>query len=443
MRTLSEEDRLLLQVFELIQSGQPQEALDVLDRAGLSYPAFHNTSEWWRLRGLAYSHLPDMLAAQSAYEKALQLAPEGSLFMASACLGYGSLLGNAGQRKEAMAAYTRAQHIFRSMKHYQGWTLASYNLGWSLLTLNEVDQAAQVFEEALVASGKQSGLVNRPLLLFGRSVVASLRGDHELAKDMAHWMSTFEDGLSRVQAFRRLAEECWLTANHQEALSFLQQAMEHPAYTGLQAQRVRVLYALIKGKIDHGLLTGLLPEDQVRVLLFLAEEALIRGQEEKAVDDLSRAVDLGELHVLALMCPLLRELPHLPQWPLPAVQVTISRQIRIFLRGIPRLTVNGFPVATTLPAKAAALTASLIQNGPQTAEVLAAQVLNSEKRSEVSRLLQLVNLLVGDRQAVEYNSVQGTYALSPRWKWVLDSSGKGEVLRGLDCSFTRELAREY
>lgn len=435
-------------VFAAVQAGRASEALSLLEICRAVVEA-RRASEWWRLKGLAHAQLADWRNAEAAYERAVELAPLRSELRGAALVGYGSLLGTLNRRQDAMRAYLGSRDAYRSARHDEGLVLAAYNLGWSLLQLSQVDAAAAAFEEVLLAAERPSGAYNRPFLHLGRSLVASLRGDHQLAISGARWTAQQTTELTRVRALRRLAEEEWLVGDETGARQTLTETEAMPACRNNRQQHLRIilLLAMLSGnEVDvRGLLPSLSLEDRTKALLFLADRAWQARWLSEARQCLEEACALHQPHAMALMSPRLADLYNWGSeegFALPTpVGRKAPREIRIHVRGAPRLEVNGDVVSARLSPQAAAVGAYLAEHGPVTAERLTTEALGAQQTSELTRAVQRLCLLIGDPVAVRAETAAGErrWHLSDTWIWQVDAGGRGRLLGGLDSAFTQAL----
>lgn len=438
----------LKRVFDEIQLGAFDAALRSLascrEVLGTSY-----ASEWWRLKGLTHTHLSDWSAAEEAYLQAVTLAAPRGGQHGAALVGYGSLLGKLGRRSEAMELYLKARDVYRSCRFDQGLVLAGYNLGWSLLELNRVDDAARAFEDVILTAQRPAGAYHRPYLHLGRSLVATLRGDLDLAIAGARWTVDRTSGLMQVRSLRHLAETCWLAGDEEAAYRTLVQAEAIPAAreSAHQWSRLRLLRAVLNGDREavDCCTPSLFSEDQVRALVFMADLDWRQDRFEEALKLLTAAVDVGQPHVLALVRS---RFGGLFAWgrdaglPLPTgLTQGATREIRVRLRGRVGLKVNGYAVHARLTVQGAALVAFLDENGPSSQVTVLKEALGSARSSDVTKAAERVNLLIGDPEAIVFRGegASARWQLSDRWTWTMACDGVGTLLPGMDSPFTSDL----
>lgn len=436
----------LREAFQLMHSGQLEQALARLDALQADLPVAL-LSEWWRMRGLAQVHQGKYAQAEAAYLEAYRHCGKGSLEAGRIAYSYGALLGQQNRRQEALAAYFDARNAFSDARDDAALVAVSYNLGWSLLQLLRVNEAAQVFEEALLASERAAGRPFRALLHLGRSYVTLLRGDPLLALAQAEWASTVaQTGELEVRALHQRATLHHLLGHTSLAQKLCEEALANVACQGNQPlySGVALTQALLH---EHAaqvedLLPTLLPLQQTRAWLHLAQRAWRQGDLPNTRWHLQQALTLSAYAraAEAMFLPALYRWAQAEGFALPDPPTRPSRTVTIYLRGELHLEVNGHPIKLPLSPEAAALAAHLHLYGATRAGRLASYVLGASRLDTVRRTAERIRLLIGDQSAVQVTGegAEAQYHLSAAWTWQVSTDGAGRLLHGLDSPFKDE-----
>jgi tetratricopeptide (TPR) repeat protein len=437
----------LTAAFQDLRQGQPDLALQRLYAAKAGIGA-DLKSEWWRMVALAESHQGQFDQAFSAYAQAFQVVrPENR---ARLYLSYGALLGQLERRDEAIQAYASGLHAARAQRDDAEIVTLTYNLGWSLLQVMQVDRAARVFEEALLSAERSGGRPYRPLLFQGRSTAARLRGALPLALATARWgLQLSEEEQQRVRSQQKVAECLVHLGQAAPAAALLDSALGSAAvarHEQLQSLlRTHRLTALGDWPVLEAALPSLMPADRWRAWLHLAAQALRAGDQAAAHRWLGTALAGGiSPYVLHSEAGLLENLygwgraqgqalPHPPSAPPPTVEVKV--------RGALQLTVNGVRVACALSPASAAAALYLMQHGETGAARLQRHALGAGTLKAVVTAAARLRLWTGDPEAVQERVHAGQlhFRLGEHWSWTADQSGTGRLLEGLDSPFTQEL----
>ncbi|WP_412030506.1 hypothetical protein [Deinococcus yunweiensis] len=266
-----------------------------------------------------------------------------------------------------------------------------------------------------------------------------MRGDAALARSsalLAGRLAPTAELRARALYLRALASMA--LGNAQGAREDLRASVQ--VYAGGDGgHRAAVMLALWEGQVPDVRSA----DDRAKVLLYHAAGALERGDQTGALDALQRGMATGSAYVAAL-CSIL--LPRLRDWsarsssPLPA-WTPPSRVIEVKVRGVLGVAVNGQRVHSRVPAGAAALLAALADadvggTGERHALPAARVILEAlgGRASELPRALHHARMLIGDADAVQETRMGEVpwLRLSESWSWMVDASGHGRILGGLD-----------
>ena len=441
---------MLNAVYTAVQARRLPEAQGLLDNCG----GRDNSAAWWQMQGFIHAVQGHSALAEQAFTHGLTLVTLSGKDLRTAGrlhIELGVLHGKAGRREDALKAYLLARALMRRTRDSLGLQSLAYGLAWSLLESNRVQEAATILDEAVIASGLAGGHSYRSLVQCGRSLVARLQGDQRLALSRAQLArSTAANATLEARARYLEGQAHWRLGQLQEAeQSFAAAADLTPE------DPVRPLIDLTRCLLGQRTPEGaalLDPPLLARLRFHQAAWALRRG-------DLAATTGLLEEALSGLSAYELRSegglLPDLVGWardrgyPLPELPAAPSRVVAVRVRNPLELRVNGLKVEARVPREVVALVAYLHGHPEGRSGQLVASEGLGEQSARLQSAVDQLNALIGDPGAltVGLTAVNGSLedpdgvrlCLSSTWTWVVDGSGRGTVLGGLDSPLATDL----
>lgn len=160
---------------ELLQRGEPQRALQKLNKAVRQDPEY---SQAHMVRALAFDRLDKPDKAEDSFEEAISLAPENS----QALSNYGSFLCQRGDVDKAVELFERSA----DNPTYESPEVPLTNAGICLLRDGEQERAEEYLQRALRSNNKQpSALLRMAKIRLEREQYMSARGYYQRYLDVA------------------------------------------------------------------------------------------------------------------------------------------------------------------------------------------------------------------------------------------------------------------
>ena len=441
---------LYFEVHTLTQTGDFQQALDLLDAGPVQQARNHH-----RQRGYA---LHNLYRYEEAHREMLEALGHCEGNARGAVFADWAVMYMREQRYEE--GYTCYHQALALLDEPEARASTLYNLGWTYLRRCQARHAVQYLEEALLLIRRSRDSDTRWWLTFvrcGLSLHARLEGNWTLALDRAaQAVREAAPGRAAVFALHTLASTQRLHGDL-EAAALTQARAVSLAWEGqasLTETLHRHLIALQRGRptvqeSDLQALRDLIPlaapYDAWRGRLHLAQQALRAGIMPEALVTLRAALGVHEPYVLLDEAPALAELYAFGQGrgldlPMP---MPISRpRLHLHTRGAAALELDGhrLPCEDVLPV---GVLLYLHLEGPATLEVLARALLDlaeDDLKRGVARIRSALRDLAywtGSDQVVQRSGKK--CVLNPAWTVSSDASpaaGTGRVLAELYGSWT-------
>ena len=429
---------MLNAVYTAVQAHRLLEAQTLLDDCA----GRDNSATWWQMQGFIHAVQGHGALAEQAFTHGLTFSSTDLRTAGRLHFELGALHGNAGRREDALKAYLLARGLMRQTRDSLGLLALAYGLAWSLLESNRVQEAAVVLEESVIASGRPGGNSYRSLVQCGRSLVARLQGDQRMALSRAQLArSTAPNATIEARALYLEGQAHWRLGEPQAAeQSFAAAANltpEHQARTLIDLAR-----CLLQQRDPEGGAL-LIPPLLARLRFHQAAWALRREDPVATtalLEEALRGLSTYELRSEGGLLPDLVGWARDRGYPLPEMPAVPSRVISVRVRNPLELRMSGLRVEARVPREVAALVAYLHGHSEGRSASLVASEGLGERSTRLEYAVEQLNALIGDPGAVVRTLEDPPRLhLSSAWTWIVDRSGRGTVLGGLDSPLATDL----